>query len=518
MLVMVTGGTGVVGQATVTALVAAGHRVRLLSRHAKDDASGWPSGVEGHTGDVGDESTLAGAADGCDVVLHLAAVVRESPPEVTFERVNVEGTRHVVAEANRAGVRRFIYVSSLGAERGASEYHRTKFAGEELARRWPREWIVMRAGNVYGPGDEIISLLLRMIRTLPAIPVIDGGAHEFQPMWVGDLAQALVGAVERDDVTMRTFELAGPDRTSMNDLIDRLTAITDRSVLRIPMPGFLAQWGAELGEKLGFTTPINAGQIQMLEEGSLIDDPADNALDRVFGVQLTPLAAGLRQLADALPEQLPEDGVGSLKRRHVWADIEGSAMDAEALFARFCARFSEITPWHMHVGAEPGTPTELREGGTLTMHLPVRGNIQVRIEEATARGLTLVTLEGHPLAGAVNFRCQPVAGGASGRLRFEARVYDRASNAADWLMMTAVGSALQRATWKSIIEAVVAESGGRAPDGVQHEADTLRGDGAAPLDRWLRTLVAARKREARAEQVASGVNARAADQASASGA
>ena len=109
-----TGGSGVVGVGTVTELVRRGHEVVLLARHARDDARQWPHGVTAHEGDVTDPASIAGAADGCDAVLHVVGIVEESPPAVTFERVNVAGTRNMLGEAARAGVRRFVYVSSLG--------------------------------------------------------------------------------------------------------------------------------------------------------------------------------------------------------------------------------------------------------------------------------------------------------------------------------------------------------------------------------------------------------------------
>src|SRR5262245_26715929 len=105
MRILVTGGSGVVGAGTVTELVRRGHEVRLLARHGRDDARQWPRGVTPQEGDVTDPASIAGAADGCDAVLHIAGIVEESPPEVTFERVNVDGTRNMLAEATRAGVR-----------------------------------------------------------------------------------------------------------------------------------------------------------------------------------------------------------------------------------------------------------------------------------------------------------------------------------------------------------------------------------------------------------------------------
>ena len=491
MRVLVTGGTGVVGRAAVAALVARGHTVRLLSRHAESDAAEWPHGVEAHEGSVTDPATLRGSADGCDVVLHLVAIVKEEPPEATYQRVNVEGTRAVVEEARRAGAPRLIYVSSLGADRGASDYHRSKLAGEEIARGSGPGALVVRPGNVYGPGDDVISLLLKMMRTLPVVPVIDGGEHEFQPVWADDLGQALALACERPDLDGRTLEIAGPDRTSMRDLIGRFEGIIGKSRVRVPLPGRLASLGARVGEAVGLDMPITPGQITMLEERNVIDDPAQNALTAVFGVTPTPLADGLAKLADALPEQLPDDGVGGIEHKHFWADIEGSRLTPEALFAHLREHFSTVTPFFLGVGTEPNTPAVPEPGATLTMSLPLRGTIQVRVEELTPTRMTLVTLEGHPLAGAVRFQ----AGAEGGRTRFEVDLFDRASNFVDWLALNTVGAPLQNRTWTTIVERMIEVSGGTAPDGAQHERAALSDDEAAAVSDWLKRLVAERRRQ-----------------------
>src|SRR3954467_13419317 len=117
MRVLVTGGSGVVGTSTITALLQRGHSVRLLSRHADRDVRHWSQGVWPWPGDVAVEASVRGAADGCDAVVPLAAIVEEHAPEATFDRVNAQGTRHIVRESERAGVQRLVYVSSLGAER-----------------------------------------------------------------------------------------------------------------------------------------------------------------------------------------------------------------------------------------------------------------------------------------------------------------------------------------------------------------------------------------------------------------
>lgn len=229
-------------------------------------------------------------------MLHLAGIVAERPPALTYERVNVEGTRHMVDEAARAGVPHFIYISSLGADRGTSPYHQSKLAGEQEAARFPGAWTVLRLANVYGPGDAVVSLLLRMVRALPALPLLGGGDIAFQPIWVDDCGEALARACERDDLAGAAFDLAGDDRTSIRDLLDRFVQLTGGAPLRD------AVIGLERADLAGVDLGINERQLTMLAEGSVIDAPRTNALTTVFGVTPTSLDTGLRCLLTTLPE------------------------------------------------------------------------------------------------------------------------------------------------------------------------------------------------------------------------
>jgi len=489
--VLVTGGTGVVGRATVDALLGHGHDVRLMSRNAVEDVKEWKNRVEAYPGDVANEIEVRGAADGCEAVIHLTAIVAESPPDATFEKVNVGGTRHLVREAERAGVRRFVYVSSLGADRGASPYHRSKLRGEEIARTFDGNWIVVRPGNVYGSGDEQISLILKMVRALPAVPVIAGGDRPFQPIWADDAGAALALAAERDDLAGRVLELAGPEQTTFDDVVERLARITKRDPIRLPVPVPLASMALRAANALGADLPVDTGQLTMLGEGNLVMSPDGNALTTVFGLPGTKLDDGLAMLADTQPELLPDEGVGVLRRKRFWADIEGSRMSPEALFRHFVSHFAECTPWNVDLEAEPGTPRIPELGATLTIALPLRGNVQIRIVELEERRMTVCTVAGHPLAGAVRFLAEE----RGSKVRFEIQVYDRAANVADWLVMNPIGARLQNATWRETVERVVKESGGRAPAGVEHDSTKLDEQQAAEVNEWLERLVVARRQE-----------------------
>jgi NADH dehydrogenase len=122
----------------------------------------------------------------------------------------------------------------------------------------------------------------------------------------------------------------------------------------------------------------------------------------------------------------------------------------------------------------------------------MRGSVQVRVVEVTPRRITLVTLRGHPLAGAVRLLCEP----RGERVRFEVQVYDRSSNVADWVVMHPFGARVQDANWRALVERMVEESGGTC-GGVEHEQDTLDDEQAKEIEEWLADLVRARKRRER---------------------
>ncbi len=472
MKIIVTGGTGVIGEGVIPELLRRKHSVRLLSRHAEDDAKQWP-GVEPFAGDVTDAETLHGAADGCEALIHIAGIAVEDPPERTFASVNVGGTRNVLSEAKRAGVKRVVFVSSLGADVGKSPYHQSKREAEQLVEAAGLEWTIVRPGNVYGPGDEVLSRILKMVRSLPAVPVIDSGDQEFQPIWHEDLAKVLAAVVERGDAAGQTFEAAGSEITTMNDVLERFREITGRSPVRVPVPSALAQFG------------VDENVLVMLKERNVVR--GRNAVD-VFGVTATPLADGLRLLADALKESLPEDGFGALEHKTFFAEIRGARYTAATLMTVFRERVNDFMP--IEFVAEPGAPDRIEKGATLTGSLPLRGNFQVRVEVAEPTHVVLATIEGHPLAGIVEIKTSE----SGGVLRFAIETWTRASTFLDWIAVRTVGAPAQDANWRAVVQRVIDASGGTS-EGVQQEKEMLSEDDAARVEERVKGIVQERKRE-----------------------
>jgi len=285
--------------------------------------------------------------------------------------------------------------------------------------------------------------------------------------------------------------------TCQNDLHERLSRITGRDVVSVPVPEMIATIGAKAISMVGWKIPFNDSELQMLHEGNVIGEGRPNALVDTLRIVPTPLEVGLRRLAEAQPEQLPEHGVGALKRKRYWADIVGAAHSPDTLFELFRTHFNDVTPVFVDAKAEPAAVDVLEEGETITLALPMRGHVQVRCASVEERVVTLLTLEGHPLAGAVRFLCEP----RGGSVRFQVEVYDRPANAIDFLAMRSVGDRLQDHTWSHVVEKVVQISGGTAPGGVEHETASLDEEQAKAIEKWVEELALRRKRAENEEAV-----------------
>ncbi|HSG80848.1 MAG TPA: NAD-dependent epimerase/dehydratase family protein, partial [Gemmatimonadota bacterium] len=217
--VLLTGGTGFVGHHVARRLTERGHAIRALVRSAERANALRDLGAELVEGDVVDDiagETLAG----CDAVIHLVGIIREKPPALTFERVHTRGTLHVVEAAKSAGVKKFAHMSALGAAAQGTAYQRTKYEAEELVRRSGLPFVIFRPSVIVGTGGEFTNLLVSMVRRAPAVPVIGDGNYRLQPVDVGNMASAMVLAVERDDISGESYDIGGPHKLTYNRMLE----------------------------------------------------------------------------------------------------------------------------------------------------------------------------------------------------------------------------------------------------------------------------------------------------------
>jgi len=272
MKVFLTGATGFVGRNMLTRLLEEGHTVRALGRDPQKAAQLAQSGVELVPGDVVEARGLDQGLEGCDAAIHLVGIIIEKGKN-TFAAVHHLGTRNVVEAARRAGVRRFVQMSALGARAdGPAPYQTTKWRGEEEVRKSGLPFCILRPSLIFGPGDGFVTQMMETMRSAPLFRPVPGvGEPRFRPIFVGDVTACFARALTAEAATNQTIELGGADELSLNQVLAEIArcAGVSKPAVHIPMPLMFA--GAFVAQALLKNPPVTVDQLRMLREGSTCD-------------------------------------------------------------------------------------------------------------------------------------------------------------------------------------------------------------------------------------------------------
>jgi uncharacterized protein YbjT (DUF2867 family) len=291
--VLVTGGTGFIGQHVVHALRAREISVRALVRDRSRASRLGAWGVELVEGDVTDPASLPAALAGVDAVIHLVAIIKGSRDD--FDRIMVRGTRDLVAAAEEAGVRRFLLASALGLSeqtKDAVPYFAAKWEMERAVAASPVEHVIFRPSFVFGKDGGVLPTFVRLARFAPVTPIVGPGTQRLQPIWVEDLAEYYSRAIDDPPATNRTFELGGPDAVSWNEFWERLKRVLGVRRASVHVPVGLMRTQAAVTERLP-GAPVTRDQLTMLELGdNVVTDPS--AVE-TFKLPLVPLDEQLRR-------------------------------------------------------------------------------------------------------------------------------------------------------------------------------------------------------------------------------
>lgn len=295
--ILVLGGTGFVGRHVCESLQRAGHRTTVPTRVLKNAAAVQHlPGLTVQVADVHQPDQLNRLVAGHDIVINLVAILHGN--ERAFRKVHVDLPESLAAACAAAGVRRVIHVSALGAAADApSLYLRSKAEGEAVLEAADLDLTVLRPSVIFGAGDRFLNLFARMQQVLPLVPLA-GAWVRFQPVWVQDVAQAIVHAVAHPDTIDQTLEATGPDVFTLAQLV-RLAGEAvgcPRPVLGLPTA--LAYFQALLMECLPGTPLMSTDNISSLE--------VDNVASETDDGQVTLADWGLSpaHLADVLPTVL----------------------------------------------------------------------------------------------------------------------------------------------------------------------------------------------------------------------
>jgi uncharacterized protein YbjT (DUF2867 family) len=265
-IVTVLGGTGFLGRRIVHHLRDHGIQVRVASRHPERARALFGSDdprVEPISADIHDQASIASAIDGAAAVVNAVSLYVEQGG-ATFHSVHIEAAGRVASEARKSGVERLIHVSGIGADPASdSSYIRSRGMGERGVREGFPDATLIRPAVMFGPGDAFLTVIITLLRRLPAYPMFGRGLTRLQPTYIEDVAEAIVAAVDREDARGMTFECAGPRVYSYAELLRIVARAAGVKPLLFPLPFAIWHALASICEVLP-NPPITRNQVELM--------------------------------------------------------------------------------------------------------------------------------------------------------------------------------------------------------------------------------------------------------------
>lgn len=293
-LVVVFGGSGFVGRHVVRALARRGYRIRVACR--RPDLAGHlqPLGNVGQIQPVQANVRVRWSVDravqGADHVVNLVAILHESGRQ-KFTSVHEFGAR-AVAEAARAVGAGLTHISALGADLNAqSDYARTKALGEKAVLETISDAVILRPSINFGPEDSFFNRFANMARYSPVLPLIGGGQTKFQPVYVGDVAEAVARSVDGKVQGGRIYELGGPQVLTFKQCMQEMLAMIDRKRLLVSVPWWVANMQASI---LGLLPNplLTKDQVLQLREHNVLSEAATRENRTLAGLDIQPQSIG----------------------------------------------------------------------------------------------------------------------------------------------------------------------------------------------------------------------------------
>jgi len=279
-LVTVFGGSGFLGRHAVRSLAQRGYRVRAAVR--RPDLAGHlqPMGAVGQIqpvqANVRYADSVKRAIEGAHIVVNLVGILAASGRQ-TFDALHVAGAREIAQASKAAGIERLVHVSAIGADPNSnSNYARSKALGEQAVLTAYPDAVIFRPSIVFGPEDDFFNRFARMAQMSPFLPLVGGGRARFQPVFVGDVAEALARAVDGNARAGAIYELGGPDVVSFRQLLDKTKTWTDHHPAYLPLPVPVAKLLALLTWPLpNALRPLTLDQVSMLQKDNIATEAAE---------------------------------------------------------------------------------------------------------------------------------------------------------------------------------------------------------------------------------------------------
>jgi len=244
--------------------------------------------VELRGGDIRDPAFVREALTGTAAVIHLAAIAIERGG-ATYGSVNADATRNMLEGAREAGATRFVHMSQNGSDSGSPyAFLRSKGQAQDMVTASGLQWTVLRPSVIFGPRDEFVNVLARLVRLSPLVyPIPDGGVARFQPIAVGDVARAAARALDEDSTIGGMYALGGPAPLSLRDLVERILVAMHARRYIVGVPARVLRPLVALAQRLLPRPPVTTELMNLLAIDNTVPD---NALTTTFGITPTPFA------------------------------------------------------------------------------------------------------------------------------------------------------------------------------------------------------------------------------------
>jgi uncharacterized protein YbjT (DUF2867 family) len=291
MTILVTGGSGFVGNNVIDALVKKGHTVRAQVNSvdkAKMRLGKYGSQVEIVQADVRDRAAVQKLMPDISAVVHTVAISMEKGG-MTYEDVNYQGTMNIVDAAEAAGVNRFINVSQNGADsQSPSRFLASKGKAQDYVAASKLHWSAVRPSAIFGPQDEFFNTFARLVRITPVIfPLIGGGKAEFQPVSINDVAAGIVRCVEDDSTTGKELLFGGPEVLTLGEIERRVIKTLDAWRLLVPVPVWLLRPAVIVMQNVLPGSPVSTSLLDLL---AVPNTTPHNDLVETFHMQPIPFS------------------------------------------------------------------------------------------------------------------------------------------------------------------------------------------------------------------------------------
>lgn len=291
-LVTVFGGSGFLGRHVVRALAKRRYRIRVACRRPELANFLQPLGTVGQIhavqANIRFPASIEAAVRGSHAVINLAAILFERGKQ-SFELVHAYGAERVALAAAAFGTR-MVHVSALGADANStSEYARTKAQGEASVLSAVPEAVIFRPSVLFGPEDDFFNRFASMARFMPALPLVGGGETKFQPVFVGDVAEAIALAVDGKARGGTIYELGGPEVHTFRELMEFTLATIERKRLLIPLPFGLAKMKASVLQFMP-KPPLTPDQVELLRTDNVVSEAAKREGRTLEGLGIAPVS------------------------------------------------------------------------------------------------------------------------------------------------------------------------------------------------------------------------------------